>query len=96
MAVTPPHTSTTSQILRPYRAFNHSVERAVGVDTRLLYGFAGPVLAVVGLIIAFAVTRATWMVPVIIFLILVGITVVWFGLVDMLDEEDDDDVGASA
>lgn len=96
MAIAPSPTAPQERILRPYRALNHSVERAVGVDTRLLYGFAVPVLAVVGMIIAFAVTAEAWMIPAIIFFIVVGIAVVWYGLVDMLGEDDDQDLRAES
>src|SRR5579864_3398587 len=44
----------------PFQGFDESVEHVLGADMRLIYGFAAPILMVVGLIIILALNPATW------------------------------------
>jgi cell shape-determining protein MreD len=72
---------------------NQRVTRMIGADMRLLYGIAVPMFATIGFIIALAATGQSWMVgPVVVFL-LITVSVVVFGLLGMLDEDDDDATG---
>ena len=66
------------------------VTRAVGADVRLLYGFAVPIFATVGLIIAFAISGQGWMLGAVAVFMVIALAVVVFGIVGMLDEPDDE------
>ncbi len=46
----------------PLHGLDTSVESALGVDLRLLYGMLVPVLLIVGLIIALVLVRSYWLV----------------------------------
>lgn len=75
----------------PFRGFDQSVERLLGADIRLIYGFAVPILMVVGLIVILALNPATWLVIAIVVLELAALCVVVAGFVTMLNEPADDD-----
>ena len=62
------------------------ITRVLGADVRLLYGFAVPIFATVGFIIAFAVSGQGWMVGAVGVFMLIATAVVVFGIVGMLDE----------
>jgi len=66
------------------------ITRMLGADVRLLYGFAVPIFATVGFIIAFAVSGQGWMVGAVGVFMLIATAVVVFGIVGMLDEPDDE------
>ena len=66
------------------------ITRMLGADVRLLYGFAVPIFATVGFIIAFAVSGQGWMVGAVAVFMLIATAVVVFGIVGMLDEPDDE------
>ncbi len=65
------------------------VTRLVGADVRLLYGFAVPIFATVGFIIAFAVSGQGWMIGAVGVFMCIALAVVVFGILGMLDEPDD-------
>lgn len=75
----------------PFRGFDESVERAVGADMRLIYGFAVPILMVVGLIAILALSPATWLVVTILVLEVAALGVVLTGFIGLLNEPDDDE-----
>ncbi|HLY47724.1 MAG TPA: hypothetical protein VKR21_00875 [Solirubrobacteraceae bacterium] len=80
----------------PFRGFDESVERALGADMRLVYGFAVPILMVVGLIIILALSPATWLVVTIVVMELAALCVVLTGFIGMLNEPDDEDDTSAA
>ena len=82
MATTAPDTEHE----HPFRGFDESVERALGADMRLIYGFAVPILMVVGLIVILALSPATWLVVTIVVIELAALCVVMTGFIGMLDE----------
>ena len=75
----------------PFHGFDESVEHVLGADMRLIYGFAVPILMVVGLIIILALTPATWLVITILVMEVAAMGVVLAGFVGMLNEPDDDE-----
>ncbi|HYB26543.1 MAG TPA: hypothetical protein VEF89_08020 [Solirubrobacteraceae bacterium] len=68
-----------------------SVERALGVDVRLLYGMLVPILMICGLIVLLALTPQTWMVIAVVMLEVAALGVVVTGFVGMLNEDDQDE-----
>jgi hypothetical protein len=70
----------------PFHGFDQSVERAIGADMRLVYGFAVPILMVVGLIVILALSPATWLVITILLVEVAALGVVVTGFVGMLNE----------
>jgi cell shape-determining protein MreD len=74
-------------------SIHERVTRAVGADVRLLYGFAVPMFATVGFIIALAVSGQSWMVGAVAVFLLITVAVVVFGLYGMLDEDDEEPTG---
>jgi hypothetical protein len=66
------------------------VERSVGADVRLLYGFAVPMLAVVGLIVALGFSQVGWLVPAVVAFMLVATVAVVLGVTEMLNEDPDE------
>jgi hypothetical protein len=75
----------------PFHGFDESVEHVLGADMRLIYGFAVPILMVVGLIIILALTPATWLVVTIVVMEVAAMGVVLTGFVGMLNEPGDQD-----
>ena len=57
---------------------------------RLLYGFAVPMFATIGFIIALAVSGQSWMVGAVVVFLLITVAVVVFGLYGMLEDEDEE------
>lgn len=87
MATAPSNTPPRRKV---FAGFDASVERVLGADMRLIYGFAVPVLMVVGLIIILALRPETWLVVSILVLEVAALGVVVAGILEMLNEEDDD------
>ena len=77
----------------PFRGFDDSVERALGADMRLVYGFAVPILMVVGLIVILALSPATWLVIAILLVEVAALGVVLTGFIGMLNEPGEDEAG---
>jgi hypothetical protein len=75
----------------PFRGFDESVERVLGADMRLIYGFAVPILMVVGLIVILGLNPATWLVITIVVMEVAALCVVLTGFIGMLNEPDDED-----
>lgn len=73
----------------PFREFDRSMERTLGADMRMLYGFLVPILMIVGLVVILALSPATWLVIAILVLEVGAIGVVVTGVMGMLDESDD-------
>jgi hypothetical protein len=85
--------STTSDIPRnesPFAGFDQSMERWLGADMRLIYGFAVPVLMIVGLIIMLALRPETWLVVSVMVLEVAALGLVVAGIVAMLNEKDEE------
>jgi len=81
----------------PFQGFDESVEHVLGADMRLIYGFAAPILMVVGLIIILALNPATWLVIAIVVMEVAALSVVLTGFIGMLNEPTDpDDENAAA
>jgi protein-S-isoprenylcysteine O-methyltransferase Ste14 len=76
-----------------FRDFDASVERMLGADMRLIYGMLVPILMVCGLIVALAFTPSPWLVGLIVLFELLGLTLVVYGFMVMMRDEDDDDEG---
>ncbi len=74
----------------PYSRLDRPVTRVLGADTRLLYGFAVPIFATIGFIIALAFTGQTWMAGAALVFLVIALVVVVFGIVGMINEPDDD------
>ena len=66
------------------------MERVLGADMRLIYGFAVPVLMVVGLIIVLALRPETWLVVCVMVLECAALALVVAGIVAMLNEREED------
>lgn len=75
----------------PLRGFDASVEQLLGADIRLIYGFAIPILMVVGLIVILALSPAAWLVIAILVLEVAALCVVLAGFITMLNEPGDDE-----
>jgi hypothetical protein len=88
---TVPVMSTTSPHPQPFRNFDESVSRLLGADLRLIYGFAVPILMIVGMIVVFALSPSTWLLAAIMVLEIAALVVVVFGFVGMLNEGEDDE-----
>ena len=82
---------STPESHNPFRGFDESVEHVLGADMRLIYGFAIPILMVVGLIIILGLTPATWLVIAILVMEVAALCVVLTGFIGMLNEPDDDE-----
>lgn len=76
---------------RVFHNFDASVERALGADTRLLYGMLVPILMVCGVIALLALKPQTWLVIAVLVLEVAALGVVLTGFVSMLGDEDEDD-----
>jgi hypothetical protein len=63
---------------------------------RLIYGMAVPLLIVVGLVIALAISGQTWLVVPLILVVIVLTAVVLIGIGQMLGDEDDEDAQEEA
>lgn len=74
----------------PFRGFDESVEQVLGADMRLIYGFAIPILMVIGLIVILGLSPATWLVVAILVMEVAALCVVLTGFIGMLNEPDDD------
>jgi hypothetical protein len=75
----------------PFKGFDDSVERVLGADMRLVYGFAAPILMVIGVIVILALSPATWLVIAIVAVVLGALGVVLTGFIGMLNEPAEDD-----
>lgn len=74
------------QIHPPLDGLDRRLGRLLGVDMRLMYGFSVPVLILVGLILVFALSPATWMVVVLVVIEISLITLIITKLVEMINE----------
>jgi hypothetical protein len=83
----PSHTAP----VRVFHNFDASVERALGVDVRLLYGMLIPILMVCGLITLLALSPQTWLVITVVLLEIAALGVVVTGFVSLLNDTSDDD-----
>lgn len=88
MTTSSPHTNRHEH---PFRGFDESVERTIGADMRLIYGFAVPILMVVGLIVILALSPATWLVITILLVEVAALCVVLTGFIGMLNEPGEDE-----
>ena len=79
---------------RVFHDFDAAAERTLGVDARLLYGMAIPILMICGLIILLALSPQTWLVIAVLILECAALGVVVTGFLGMLNENDDDDAAA--
>jgi hypothetical protein len=77
----------------PFRGFDESVERTLGADMRLVYGFAAPILMITGLVVILALSPATWLLVSIMLVELAALAVVVTGIVGMLNEPAEDEGG---
>ncbi len=75
----------------PFGAFDRAIERRLGADMRLIYGFAAPILLVVGVIILLALGPSPWLVAAVLIVELVALGVIVAGFVEMLNEPADDE-----
>jgi hypothetical protein len=89
MTTHPSHTSPT----RVFHEFDTTVERSLGVDARMLYGMAVPILMICGLIILLALNPQTWLVVAVLLFEVAALGVVITGFVGMLNEDDEEDAG---
>ncbi len=76
---------------RVFHEFDATVERSLGVDVRLLYGMAVPILMVCGLIVLLALKPETWVVIAVLVLEVCALGVVITGFLAMLNEDDETD-----
>ena len=76
-----------------FHGFDAAVERTLGVDMRLLYGFLLPILMVCGLIILLALNPETWLVIAVLILECAALGIVITGFIGMLNEDDTEDSG---
>jgi len=83
----PSHTRAT----HVFHNFDMSVERALGVDIRLLYGMLVPILMICGLIILLALSPQTWLLIAVLLLEIAALGVVVTGFVVLLNEDTEDD-----
>jgi hypothetical protein len=83
--------TTNPQHENPFRGFDESVERALGADMRLIYGFLVPILMVVGVIVLLALSPATWLAVTILVIEVAALGVVLTGFVGMLNEPDENE-----
>ena len=58
---------------------------------RLVYGFAVPILMIVGLIVILGLSPATWLVIMILVMEVAALCVVLTGFIGMLNEPDEDE-----
>jgi len=73
-----------------FRGLDQSVERALGMDARLLYGMGMPMLMIVGLIIVLALNPASWLVAVIVVVEMGALGLIISALLEMMREGDDE------
>ncbi len=81
MTGSPAHTESHHH---PFRGFDRSVERMLGVDARILYGMGVPMLIIVGLVVLLALSPATWLAAVIVAIEIVALMVVVLGVLEMM------------
>lgn len=85
------HTTHMAAHRRPLRGFEQAVERALGVDMRLLYGMGVPVIGVsVVIALAFGFAASPWVVGGVLALEVVVLCVVLTGFWGLLNDDDDD------
>lgn len=75
---------------RVFHEFDATVERSLGVDARLLYGMAVPILMVCGLIVLLALNPQTWVVIAVLVLEVCALGVVITGFLVMLNDDGDE------
>lgn len=78
-----------------FGGFEDSVERTLGADMTLIYGLAAPILMVIGLIVLFALSPATWAVVAILLFEIACLGVVLVGLFGLMNDEPEDDDAAA-
>jgi len=88
-------TQSPSHPEHAFRGFDHSVERLVGTDMRLIYGLWVPILMVIGPIVILALSPAVWLVASILVLEIAALAVVIYGFTGMLREPEYDDTEPS-
>lgn len=84
----------TELITHPRSSLSHldgAIERRLGVDARLLYGFSAPVVFMGVLISLMMVVRSPWAVAAAVLIEIVVLAVVIAGFLNMLDEQPDSD-----
>jgi len=77
----------------PFRGLDRSIERVLGADLRLIYGFLVPILMLVGMIIVLGLQPSAWLVAPIVVLEVAGLFVIVYGLMGMLNEPAEDEAG---
>ncbi|MGA9858268.1 MAG: hypothetical protein WBQ18_10435 [Solirubrobacteraceae bacterium] len=71
-----------------FERFDDSVGRMLGVDMRLLYGMAAPILVIVGLLIVLGLHPSEWLVGAIMLVELVGLALVLVGIFGVMDNHE--------
>jgi len=80
-----------TSLAHAFRGFDRSVERALGVDVRLLYGMVVPILMVSGLIVLLALSPQTWLQIAVLLVEIAALGVVITGFVGILNDSGDED-----
>ncbi|MHB1570911.1 MAG: hypothetical protein ACYCXW_18750 [Solirubrobacteraceae bacterium] len=74
-----------------FRGLDRSLERALGMDGRLLYGMGVPMLMIVGLVIVLALNPATWIVAVIVVLEMGALVLIVSALLEMMRDDQNEE-----
>ncbi len=74
----------------PFERFDGQMERWLGADMRLIYGLATPLFMVIGLIVLLALNPTTWLVIGIVILEVMGLGLIVYGLMTMMDDSEED------
>jgi len=88
---TEPSDPSYTSLTHAFRGFDRSVERALGVDVRLLYGMTVPILIVSGLIVVLALSPQTWLQIAVLVVEIAALGVVVAGFVGMLNDDGEED-----
>jgi len=81
-----------TELTNPRRSlarFDASAERVLGVDARLIYGFAGPVVGMSLLIVLMMLSRSAWAVAAAMIVEVLLMAVVIAGFVNVLEDDRD-------
>jgi hypothetical protein len=73
------------------REFDDSMERWLGADMRLIYGLATPLFMIIGLVVLLALNPSTWLVIGIVVLEVMGLALIVYGLMTMMDDGNESD-----
>lgn len=85
--------STTAHphLHRPsFTRFDSFVARRLGCDMRMLYGMAGPILVIVGLLVVLAFHPHAWIVAGIMVVEVIGLALVVAGIFGVMDDREPD------